>query len=204
MGLSLLEVRHVKQPLPYSPAIEDLILPRRLNPLGPGNPEEDARAQLEALRLETAFAPHPVCDAEMAMACLAGLWLYHNFLNDAHFISQDIHTPTGNYWHGLVHRREPDFNNAAYWFHRVGRHPIFGPLRQTAAQLAAAEPHLEPTARFLIEQTEWDPFAFIQLCKAVLEGQSHSEMLCRHIQQREWELLFDYCYCRAITADGAA
>jgi hypothetical protein len=194
----------VEQTLPYSPAIRNLVLPPQLNPLGPGNRAEDARAKLEALRLETAFAPHAVHDTDMAMACLAGLWLYHNYLSDAHFISEDIHTPTGHYWHALIHRREPDFANAAYWFHRVGRHPIFDALRREAAALAAAEPHLEPAARFLVEKAEWDPFAFNDLCAAVLQGKAHCEKLCRQIQQREWELLFEYCYRHAIGPKGAA
>jgi hypothetical protein len=182
----------------YSPAIAALISPRRLSPLGPGTPHEDARQQLEALRLETAFAPYIVCDADMAQACLAGLWLYHDFLQDAHFICAELSTPSGMYWHALVHRREPDFANAGYWFRRVGRHPVFVPLQQAAGRLAGAVPRLEPAARFLCEQKEWDPFAFLHLCAAVLEGQSQHELLCRQIQQCEWELLFDFCFCQAI------
>jgi hypothetical protein len=187
----------------YSPAVAALVSPRRLGPLGPGEPDEDARHQLEALRLDTAFAPQAVRDRDMATGCLAGLWLYHDFVSDAHFISEDIPTPTGDYWHALVHRREPDFDSAAYYFERVGRHPVFGPLRDEAAQLAAAA-DLEPEARFLAEQPQWDPFAFARLCAAVLEGRSRHEMLCRAVQQREWDLLFDFCYRHAVSvaADG--
>ena len=47
----------------------------------------------------------------MASACLAGLWLYHDYLDESHAVSQSIHTPAGSYWHGLMHRREPDFAN---------------------------------------------------------------------------------------------
>ena len=43
----------------------------------------------------------------MANACRAGLWLYHEFLDEAHEITQHLHTPAGSYWHALVHRREP-------------------------------------------------------------------------------------------------
>jgi hypothetical protein len=181
----------------YSLAILPLLTPRRLNPLGPGEPNEEARPGLQALQVETAFAPQPVRDRDMAAACLAGLWLYHNFLDESHGLSQDLGTPTGSYWHGLMHRREPDFGNAAYWFRRVGRHPVFGPLRAAAAEAAAArEP--EPAARFLVEQREWDPFAFLDLCEQAVAGRSKSEALCREVQQREWELLFDFCYRHAV------
>ncbi len=95
-------------PLDYPPKIAELLKADRLTPLGPGTPNESVRAALAALTVESAFAPHTVRDRDMAAACLAGLWLYHDFLDESHAISQEIGTPTGSYWHGLMHRREPD------------------------------------------------------------------------------------------------
>jgi hypothetical protein len=188
----------MSQPGAYAPRIAEVVRDRRLNPLGPGRPNDAVRAQLEELSVATAFAPHEVHDAEMATACLAGLWLVHDFLDEAHTLSQDIATPSGSYWHGLMHRREPDFSNAKYWFHRVGQHPVFALLQAAAAAMAADSP--ERTAAFLTTQASWDPFAFIDLCEAVQTGRAKAEALCRQIQQREWELLFDYCYCHALGA----
>jgi hypothetical protein len=48
------------------------------------------------------------------------------------------------------------------------------------------------------KQSAWDPFAFVDLCAAVLVGQAPCEELCRQIQKREWELLFDWCYRQAV------
>ena len=180
----------------YSRAIEDLIGEPRLAPLGPGTPNLAAQALLEALTVETAFAPLSIADRDMAAACLAGLWLYHDFLDQSHRLSQEIDTPSGCYWHGILHRREPDFENAKYWFRRVGDHPVFPAVRVAAAELAAAGP--QPAAAFLTRQNAWDPFAFIDLCEASLSEQALCAMLCRQVQQREWEVLFDYCYRKAI------
>src|SRR5205807_5918516 len=134
--------------------------------LGPGTPNELVRDRLQALRIETALAPQPVRDRDMAACCLAGLWLLHNYLDESHKISQEIDTPTGSYWHGLMHRREPDFSNSKYWFRRVGRHPVFEPLRVEAARLAVDGPG---AAAFLTRQSDWDPYAFVDLCEASLD-----------------------------------
>jgi hypothetical protein len=188
-------------PAGYSPAIAELLREPRLAPLGPGSPNRGALPGLQRLTVETAFAPHPVRDRDMARACLAGLWLYHDFLDESHTISQDLAGATGSYWHGLMHRREPDYGNAAYWFRRVGRHPVFAPLGRAAAELAAAQ-HAGPETAFLARQSAWDPFAFIDLCESVKAGRATCDMLCRQVQQREWELLFDFCYQLATGRDA--
>jgi len=179
----------------YGPTLAEMLREARLAPLGPGTPNIAAKALLDRLSAATVLAPAAARDTDMAACCLAGLWLYHDFLDESHRICQDVGTPSGSYWHAVMHRREPDFSNSKYWFHRVGGHPIFSDLRQAAVQLAAADP---AAPDWLKGHAAWDPFAFVDLCEAAQSGQKAAESLCRAIQQAEWDLLFDYCHRQAL------
>jgi hypothetical protein len=167
-----------------------------LGELGPGRPNEAARPQLSTLTPEMLCGGRKIADRNMARSCLAALWLAHNFLDESHAISQEIETVEGSYWHGILHRREPDFSNAKYWFRRVGTHPVFESLAQTARALAS-QAQLDSRAAFLAKRDQWDPFRFVDLCEAAIGGKSPSAELCRRLAAEEWRLLFDYCCQRA-------
>ncbi len=164
--------------------------------MGPGSPCDARRADLESLDIATLAGRRKVVDDEMALGCIAGLWLLHDFLDESHAISQQIPTPSGSYWHALMHRREPDYTNAKYWFRRVGDHPIFDRLRLEAAAIAKAA-QLESGNVPVPQPPRWDPMLFIDLCDAMAGSGTPAEELCRDIAHVEWQLLFDYCFQQA-------
>jgi hypothetical protein len=148
---------------------------------GPGSPQ--ARIALKGKHGRDLFPGGRAPDA-----ALSGLWLYFSFFVEAHEIAQDVETPDGSYWHGIVHRQEPDAGNSGYWFRRVGRHSIFPALRDEADALLREHP-----VRFTLG-AQWDPFAFIDLCEAArLRPGSPEERTAIAIQLVEWQLLFDHC-----------
>jgi hypothetical protein len=155
----------------------------RLPDLGPGSPNQSARSALAALRVDDVLPL--IRDREAALGCLCGLWLYHDFLDESHTISQDLPGWIGSYWHGIMHRREPDAENAKYWFRRVEANPVYDCLAFDAAELG------------LPVKGAWDAFAFVDLCERERGRGSGMELVCRNVQHREMTLLFDWCYVRA-------
>ena len=167
------------------------------SPLGPGTPDESCRHELASLDVRHIVAENPLVDRDMATCCIAGLWLLHDFLDESHAISQGIPNQSGSFWHGIMHRRERDYSNAKYWFRRVGDHPTFSRLCREVRELAGIGA-VDKRWRFLAEQERWDPFAFVDACEAAIGSAGPAEALCRQVAQCEWQILFDYCYQRAI------
>ena len=169
----------------------------RLPALGPGQPVVAVHDELRQLNLATLCGNFTIRDHDAARCCLSALWLAYDYLDESHALSQEIHTAEGSYWHGIMHRREPDYGNAKYWFRRVGNHPIFPQLTAAAANLAA-EVQLDAASQFLAAGEAWDPYRYIDLCEAIARGRSIAEQLARQVAQAEWQLLFDHCWQQAV------
>jgi hypothetical protein len=177
--------------------VRDFLAEAPLNPLGPGRPNVALTARLKDRPLDQIFADQTIRDRAMAQATLAGLYLLADDLDASHEISQSINTPTGSYWHGIMHRREPDYGNAKYWFHRVGRHPVYVAVAAAPRESLAEYSSIEE-ARFLSTQSEWDADRFVDLCARAAKAGGPLEQLCRLIGRRECELLLAHCYAAAI------
>jgi hypothetical protein len=126
--------------------------------------------------------------ARDAQAALAGLLLMAGHWELSHQVSQVIATAEGSYWHAIAHRIEPDFSNAAYWFQRAGKHPIFSALNKDAAALLSSS-----TAGWQLKKT-WDPRLFLTWCEeAGRLPLGEKSNIARQIQRLEYERLFAWC-----------
>lgn len=179
------------------PFLREFLAVAPLNPLGPGRPNPELTSRLADQPFDRIFANRPIRDRSMAQATLAGLYLLADDLDASHEISQSIHTPSGSYWHGIMHRREPDYGNAKYWFHRVGKHPVYESVAAAAQALLVEASNIEEV-RFLTGQSQWDADRFVDLCSQAAKSGGAIEQLCRLVQRRECELLLAYCCAAAL------
>ena len=165
------------------------------NDLGPGTCNRPVCEEILAADVRSWFPGGRPADLDMARACQAALLLRHDNLEEAHRIAQGIPSTTGSYWHGIMHRREGDFSNAAYWFRRVGNHDVFGPLLAAAQAIPAGED--VAWVREVRRWDNWDPFTFIDWCSMAVGKGGAAERWCREVALAEWRLLFDYAYRHA-------
>jgi hypothetical protein len=183
--------------------LSDFLVAAPLNPLGPGQPIAALVGRLEGDLCKEIFTGKPIKDRSMAQATLAGLYLLADDLDRSHEISQSIHTSTGSYWHGIMHRREPDYGNAKYWFHRVGRHQVYDAVAEAARdELAgmtrAGEMGESAAADLRLLGDAWDADRFVDICDKAAKAGGKLEQLCRIIQRRECELLLAFSYSAAV------
>jgi len=179
-------------PTAYGPVVAAILAldgnGERLMPLASGRcSSPDALAKLQAVSPAGLF-PH----SHAPEAALGGLYLYFSCIDQAHEVAQAVDTPDGAYWHGIVHRQEPDPDNARYWFRQVGSHPIFPELARKAHAIGL--PSHDPQGR-------WDPIRFVEICdRARREPDSPLTLVALEMQRAEWQSLFDYCARRGSNA----
>jgi len=171
-------------PTVYGPVVAALVAEPRLASLGPGSPESEVHVELRRFDPQTDLGKSRR-DQDAARSCLAGLWLYFDYLDESHTISQDLNAKEGSFWHAIMHRREPDASNSKYWWRQVGNHPVFDLLREQTLELG---------------YTFTAPEAFVDFCERVRGSGSADEQTAQAVQLLEWQLLFDWCYKKAVEA----
>ena len=158
---------------------------------------------LEAASLDELFEGESLKNTTFGEAIKSGLLLWNDALDASHTISQGLADQTGSYWHGIMHRREPDYPNSKYWFGRVGTHPIFPELRECALELFKETSNPSDTlaeiGRTIEGQENWDAYQFIDWCQAA-EGDSGSDVtrFLQQVQAEEIKLLLAYSYRNAV------
>ena len=138
-------------------------------------PDRQLESVLNQMTVEDLF-PAGTADQNLANCCLAGLWLLHNFLDQSHQISQEIHTREGSFWHAIMHRLEGDFWNSKYWYRKVDEHPVFHALPGGGT---------------------WNPNDFVDQCESAQSAGAEAAKTVQQTAVLEWKTLFEYCFKQA-------
>jgi hypothetical protein len=129
-----------------------------------------------------------IADAKMFVLVRGALLCAVDALDDAHRIFQDGSSDLGSYWHGVLHRREGDFDNARYWFRRAGRLLISDKLHAAAAQVSPN----------MAKQTSWDAYLLTGMCEQAKFGDIDAIPECLRLQRVEFDELLAYCWRKSV------
>lgn len=175
-----------------SPAVSDVIEAAPLPGLGKSPQCETTRAAIDKLLEENSVAL-----SALPPAAVAGLWLLAGELDRSHDISQNLDSPTGSYWHGIMHRREGDFSNAKYWMRRAAGHSAIEELASHIARAAGEDTLglITSTSDQLVvgrQLTDSDSLAtsLVDLCQHFVESRAEVVSDLQLICWWEWQLLF--------------
>ena len=170
----------------YSPfatellAEEDLLL--RLRPTEPGSPV-DVRRIREAEESELTGGA-VLADVNYPRLIRAALFYAYDAIDESHRIVQDLVSGHASYWHGMLHRREGDFENARYWFRRTGRLGVFAEMHGRAAEVSP----------LMGRQMDWDPYVFVGQCEQARFGGDIDQKELVALQRIEFEVMFGYLW----------
>ncbi|MDB6124579.1 MAG: hypothetical protein JWQ71_3572 [Pedosphaera sp.] len=171
---------------------EQLLIAGGLPELGPG-PRANVlphAALDETLRQLLSHSDLPSVKQELIRALIL---LWHDRMDAAHAIAQGIEDADGSFLHGIVHRREPDYSNAKYWFRRVGDHACYPEIARRTASLLGVKGARDLESK-LVLNGKWDALAFIDLCAGVAGGPTTDPQvsLLREVQGIESEALLEH------------
>lgn len=175
--------------------------------LTPNYPSHDREWLLQILQ-----AYEPVQDLTTllsqpdATALKAGLFCIHDYLDESHAFSQSVQNEglnrAGDYWHYIMHRREPDYSNAKYWSRAVGKHPLLDILPEFARPLfdQFQSESLAYWKNKLLENKHWSLNTFVDFCaECETTKDEQLDKLAQYIQWIEMQLLLQQTSLDAVT-----
>jgi hypothetical protein len=177
----------------YSDFIDRLLLNpdllRKLTPTEPLNWELPGK--IRDATDEALSGGKQITDPKTFALVRGALFYAADDLGAAHRISQENSSDLGSYWHGMMHRREGDFDNARYWFRRAGRLPIFDRMHGAAAN---SSPNMA-------KQSSWDAYLLTGMCEQAKFGDTEAIPECVRLQKIEFEQMLDYCWRESFRAN---
>ncbi|MDB4756583.1 hypothetical protein OAG56_04355 [Mariniblastus sp.] len=152
--------------------------------LSSGNPDISRLSEFGELANQLADTGGSDRELEMSQCCLSAIWLFNDFLEQSHLISQTLYSQAGSYLHGIMHRREGDFANSRHWLRKtVGADCL---LAVTKGLPLCSDPALIARCG-----TPFDP---AQLTTLVEQNLDNDSLNLKKLTFTELWGLFDWCF----------
>ena len=174
----------------YSDFIDRLLLnPDLLKKLTPAEPLDwELPGKIRDASDEVLSGGKEIADRKIFALVRGALFYAVDALDAAHRIFQDEPGDLGSYWHGMMHRREGDFDNARYWFRRAGRLSISDRLHEAAAAVSAT----------MAKQESWDAYLLTGMCEQAKFGDTDAVPECVRLQRVEFDEMLAHCWRQSI------
>ena len=179
----------------YSDFIDRIFLQDGLlGKLTPGEPlSSDLLLRVRAAADATVSGGRSIGHAENFALIRGGLFYAIDALQEAHAIFQNVKNDLAAYWHGMMHRREGDFENARSWYRRAGALPCCAALHRAASEFSAD----------MARQAGWDAYLLTGGCERARFGEEESVAELVKLQRVEFAEVFDYTWRQcALTQQG--
>ena len=173
-------------------ALWELIRTEELPELGSG-PRHGVLAFPTLAGRFDAWAASAGLNPHQAARLRAIAYLHHDHTDAAHDLVQDMADPDGALVHGILHRREPDFWNAKYWFRQTENHPVYQKIAARIQSLSS-DPQTRAIVHRLTLPGTLDPHALVDEVERV-ERRPVSDPdvhFLRHVQLAETECLVEH------------
>ena len=127
-----------------------------------------------------------------------GFYLLNDEPEESHQISQSHESATASYWHGIMHRREPDYGNANYWWRQTGSHELFPDIYKLFLTLSNTAKDCTGVKKLSNSMRSWDPKKFTAACEqSEADDNEAMSAFLKEMQHKEMLLLLEYTYGKA-------
>ncbi len=162
--------------------LQDLVAELGVDPL---NAQNAVISESDYLKIKS--VAYSISNKRSSELLHSALLLMVGDLEGSHTISQSINTQQGSYLHGMMHRRENDFSNAKYWFHRSPTINVF----PNAISFLDKDTVTTLCQKANVSSQQLDAFVLTDLHRKVATDAAQVDLMdsVRQISWQEWRVL---------------
>lgn len=167
-----------------------------------GKPNRAAKELIDQVEDTQLFQSYRIVDESMATAVRAMLYLWNGWPGDCEMYLHASPEKEKLYLNALHLRQSNRADEAKVLFQKMDTHPIYQSLSDYTLETIGlgSDPALKRFKDIVKLCESWEPFAFMDMYEQIKAGKHTqlTEEIVRSLQCREFELLFVYCFEKAV------